>query len=94
MMRSFKNARLSNRDTVIEEDLIKAADEFVPPRDTNMDEYLMLIAIREASLSPLIPRQLPGALNERVFENNVINKAKVNQRIRELEVQLNIQGRR
>jgi AAA+ superfamily predicted ATPase len=94
MMRSFKNARLSNRDTVIEEDLIKAADEFVPPRDPNMDEYLMLIAIREASLSPLIPRQLPGALNDRVYENNVINKTKVNQRIRELEVQLNIQGRR
>jgi len=94
MMRSFQNAHLNSRDIVIDADLIKSADEFIPPRDANLDEYLMLIAIREASISTLVPRQLPGALNERVFENNVINKAKINQRIRELEVLLNIQGRK
>jgi len=94
MIRSFQNAHLSNRDVVVEQDLTKAVDEFVLPRDPDMDEYLILLAIREASISSLVPRQLPGAISERVFENNIINKTKVNQRIHELEIQLNIQSRR
>jgi SpoVK/Ycf46/Vps4 family AAA+-type ATPase len=94
IMRSFQNAHLNNRDMVVEQDLIKASDEFVHPRDPSMDEYLMLLALRESSLSPLIPSPLPVTLQEKVTENNKLNKTKINQRIRELEMQLNIQGRR
>lgn len=94
MMRSFQSARLSNRDIVVEQDLIKSVDEFVYPRDPNMDEYLMLLALREASLLPLIPKPLPGTLQDRVFENNKLSKEKVNLRIRELETLLGIQGKK
>jgi transitional endoplasmic reticulum ATPase len=94
VMRSFQNAHISNRDVVVEQDIAKAVSEFVLPRDPNMDEYLMLLAIREASILPLVPRQLPGTMSERVFENNVINKTKVNQRIRELELFFNIQSKK
>jgi len=94
MMRSFQNARLDNRDVVMEQDLLKAVNEFVHPRDASMDEYLILLALREASLSPLIPRPLPIGLQERVMDDDRLNKTKVNQRIRELEAQLGTQIRK
>ncbi|HGJ66191.1 TPA: ATP-binding protein, partial [bacterium] len=90
MMRSFQNARMNNRDIVLHQDLIKSVEEFVHPRDQNMDEYLMLIALREASLLSLIPQPLPLGLQERIIENNKLNKTKINQRIRELETALGI----
>jgi len=94
VMRGFQNARLSNRDTVIDQDLIKAADEFIHTTDPNMDEYMMLLALKEASLSPLVPRQLYGTLQDKVYENGRISKARINQRILELETQLHIGSKR
>ena len=90
-VRSYQNARLNNRDIVIDQDIEKAVSEFIVPRDPNMDEYLMLLALREANIVSLIPKQLPGNLANIIFENNMINKAKISQRIRELEIMLNIQ---
>lgn len=94
IMRGFQKARLENRDTVIEQDLVRAASEFIPANDPIMNEYLMLLAIREASLSPLLPRQMHGNLQEKVYENNIVSKAKINQRLRELESILRIDTRK
>ncbi len=85
IMRGFQKARLENRDVVIEQDLVRSLSEFIPANDPITNEYLMLLAIREASLSPLLPRQMYGNLQERVYENNVVSKTKINQRLRELE---------
>lgn len=94
IMRSFQKARLENRDTVIEQDLIRSASEFIPANDSIMNEYLMLLAIKEASLSPLLPRQMYGNLQDKVYENNIVNKTKINQRLRELEPLLRVELRK
>lgn len=91
IMRSYQNARREERDAIIEQDLIKSADEFIQACDVDMYEYMMLLAIREASLSPLLPKPLEPTLQERAFEGGKLSKAKINQRLRELETKLNIQ---
>jgi len=93
-MRSYQNARREERDTVTEKDIVQAADEFVPIYEPAMYEYMMLLAIREATLASLVPKPLDGALNDRVYENNKISKAKINQRLRELESQVRLRGTR
>jgi len=94
LMRGFQNARLDNRDIVEERDLVKASDEFVHASTPIMDEYLTLLAVREASLSTLVPKQLYGNLQERIYENNKISKIKIEQRLRELDSQIRITYRR
>jgi SpoVK/Ycf46/Vps4 family AAA+-type ATPase len=89
-MRSYKIARQSDRDTVTEQDLVKAADEFIPDCAPGMYEYIILLAIREANFAPLVPKSLDGTLQDKVYENGKISKAKVNQRLRELEIQLHL----
>ena len=95
-MRSYQNARKSDRDTVTEQDLIKAAGEFVPSYNANRYEYMMLLAIGEATLASLVPKPLEGILQDKVYEDNKISKGKINQRLRELETQLRLRrmGRR
>jgi SpoVK/Ycf46/Vps4 family AAA+-type ATPase len=89
-IRSYQNARQRDKDTVAEQDLVKAADEFVPMHDPVMYEYMMLLAIREVNIAPLVPKQLPGPLQDRVYTDNKIDKAKINQRLRELEPQVRL----
>jgi SpoVK/Ycf46/Vps4 family AAA+-type ATPase len=94
-MRSYQNARRNDRDTVTEQDLIKAAGEFIPRHDPDVYEYMMLLAIREASLASLVPKPLDGGLQDKVYENNKVSKARINQRLRELEGQIHLRrGRR
>jgi transitional endoplasmic reticulum ATPase len=91
--RSYQNARKSDRDTVTEQDLTKAADEFIPDCDPDMYEYMTLLAIREANLAPLVPRPLDGTLQDTVYEDNKVSKARVSQRLRDLETQLHLRRR-
>ncbi len=93
-MRSYQNTRQDKRDTVTEKDLVKAADEFVSVYEPAMYEYMTLLAIREATLASLVPKPLDGALQDRVYENNKISKAKINQRLRELEPQFRLRWNR
>ena len=69
--------------------MVKAASEFVPDYDPDMYEYMMLLAIRESNISSLVPTNLGGTLQDKVYENNKISKARINARIRELEILLN-----
>ena len=89
-IRSYHNARQQERDTVTEQDLTKAADEFIPDRDPDMYEYMTLLAIRESNIAPLVPKLLEGALQNRIYEDGKISKAKISQRLRELESQLRL----
>lgn len=88
--RSYRNARQANRDTVIEQDLVTAADEFIPDLDPGMYEYMTLLAIKESNLAFLVPKVMDGGMQDRVYENNKISKAKIKQRLRELKSQLNL----
>ena len=94
VVRSYDNARKADRDTVIEQDLIKAIGEFVPDHDPNMYEYMMLLAVRETNLATLVPKDLDPGLKDRIYENNKINKLKVNQRLNELASQLGVRRSR
>jgi len=89
-MRSYQNARQRSKDTVEEQDLVKAADEFVPEHDPITYEYMMLLAIRESNIASLVPKPLEGALQDRVYSDNKIDKTKINQRLRELTPQVNL----
>ncbi|MBD3183688.1 AAA family ATPase, partial [Candidatus Poribacteria bacterium] len=91
IMRSYQNARKAERDTVTEQDIIKAVVDFIPAHDQDMYEYMMLLALREANLTPLVPQSLESGIQEKVYENNKVNMTKLNQRIRELSS--NLRGR-
>jgi len=92
-MRSYQNARRAERDTVVEADLVKATDEFIPDYDPAMYEYMTLLALRDTNLTSLIPPSLDSAIQKQVYENKKPSRAKMKQRIRELETQLNIRRR-
>jgi len=92
-MRSYQNARRAERDTVVEADLVKATDEFIPDYDPAMYEYMTLLALRDTNLTSLIPPSVDSAIQKQVYENKKPSRAKMKQRIRELETQLNIRRR-
>jgi SpoVK/Ycf46/Vps4 family AAA+-type ATPase len=92
-MRSYGNARRGERDTVTEQDIVKATDEFIPNYGPAMYEYMTLLALRDVNLTSLIPASLDGEIRKRIYDNKKLNRAKIGQRLRELGNQLNLQRR-
>ncbi|MFC1717259.1 AAA family ATPase [Candidatus Poribacteria bacterium] len=92
-MRSYQNARRGERDTVTEQDIVKATDEFVPNYEPAMYEYMTLLALRDVNLTALVPASLDAGIRKQIYDNKKPNRAKINQRLRELENQLNLQRR-
>jgi hypothetical protein len=92
--RSYQNSRLAQRDTVTEQDISKAMDEFIPIFEPAMYEYMMLTALSENNRASLVPKQLEGSMQNVVYQEDKINKNMINQRIRELEMNLQIQRER
>ena len=92
-LRSYHNARLAERDTVTEPDVVKAAEEFIPDYDGTTYEYMMLLALRNANLASLVPASLDTEIREEVYEDGKLSRAKINQRIRELGSELGYRRR-
>jgi SpoVK/Ycf46/Vps4 family AAA+-type ATPase len=92
-MRSYNNARQAERDTVTEQDLVKATDEFIPEYTPAMYEYMTLLALRDANLAPMVSASLDAEIRKRIYENKKLDRGKISQRLRELRTQLGL-GRR
>ena len=87
--RSYQDARRKERDTVIEEDIVSAASDFISAYDPATYEYVTLLALRDANFATLVPPSLDPAIMKQVYADKKLNRAKVNQRIAELEKQMN-----
>jgi len=92
-MRSYRNTRQGGKDTVTEKDIAKAADEFIPAYEPGMYEYMTLLALRDTNLAPLVAASLDADIRKRVYVDKKLNRAKINQRIRELDPQLSLRRR-
>ena len=88
--RSYRLAMLNGRDSVSEQDMIEAAEIFVPKYNSRMDEFVSLLAIREVNSKNMLPKQLPPNLQKIVYENGQISKDKINKRVSELGAELKI----
>ena len=86
---SYYNARQDERDTVTEEDLAFAASDFISSYDPTTYEYVTLLALQDANFTTLVSPSLDNAIMKQVYADRKLNRAKVNQRLSELEEQLN-----
>ena len=88
--RSYRLAKLNGRDSVSEKDMIEAAEIFIPKYNQRMDEYISLLAIKEANSKNMLPPTLPPNLQKIVYENNQISKNKINKALQGLATELKI----
>jgi len=88
--RSYRLAQLNGRDSVSEKDMIEAAEIFIPKYNQRMDEYISLLAIREANSKNMLPPTLPPNLQKIVYENNQISKNKIDKALQGLATELKI----
>ena len=87
-LRSYHNARLAEKDTVTESDIVKAAEEFIPEYDETTYEYMMLLALRNVNLASLVPASMDKEIRERVYEDGKLSREKINRRLRKLRSRL------
>jgi len=84
VLRSYRVARAQNRNIINEQDLLAAISDFVPEYSPETNEFMSLLALREANSRFMLPSTLPAKFNE-FIKNGKINKSKINERLRDLE---------
>jgi SpoVK/Ycf46/Vps4 family AAA+-type ATPase len=89
VQRSYNIAKRSNRQAVTEADLTESMTDFVPDYSREMNEFMGLLALREANSRSMIPAVLPPEFRE-YLEGNRLNKTKINQRLMALRRELGL----
>ena len=89
MLRSYNLAKRHEREIVSQEDLNRTIDDYVPEHSPEMNEFMGLLALREANSRSMIPPILPHELREYV-DGNQIDKQKINRRLQELKNSLDM----
>jgi ATP-dependent 26S proteasome regulatory subunit len=69
----------AEHEKILEEDMIKAIDDFIPNRDSRMIEFMEYLAIFESSSRNMLPEKFKNLSNE-----------EINERLAELKSMLNI----
>ena len=92
IMRRARNlARRNNREQLTEPDLREAVDDFAPDYSPEMQQFMGLLAMREANSRAMLPDALLPQYQEFV-EGNRIDKTKINRRLLELSGELGLQA--
>ena len=91
MQRARNLALRDNREQLIEADLREAVDDFVPDHSREMQQFMGLLAMREANSRAMLPDALLPQYQEFV-EDNRIDKTKINRRLLELSGELGLQA--
>ena len=91
MQRARNLALRNNREQLIEADLREAVDDFVPDHSREMQQFMGLLAMREANSRAMLPDALLPQYQEFV-EDNRIDKTKINRRLLELSGELGLQA--
>ena len=91
MQRARNLALRNNREQLIEADLREAVDDFVPDHSREMQQFMGLLAMREANSRAMLPDALLPEYQEFV-EDNRIDKTKINRRLLELSGELGLQA--
>ena len=84
VLRSYNLAKRHEREVVSQEDLNRTIDDYIPEHSPEMNEFMGLLALREANSRSMIPPNLPHELREYV-DGNRIDKQKINRRLQELK---------
>lgn len=91
MQRARNLALRNNREQLIEADLREAVNDFVPDHSREMQQFMGLLAMREANSRAMLPDALLPEYQEFV-EDNRIDKTKINRRLLELSGELGLQA--
>ena len=91
MQRARNLALRNNREQLIEADLREAVNDFVPDHSREMQQFMGLLAMREANSRAMLPDALLSQYQEFV-EDNRIDKTKINRRLLELSGELGLQA--
>ena len=91
MQRARNLALRNNREQLIEADLREAVNDFVPDHSREMQQFMGLLAMREANSRAMLPDALLPQYQEFV-EDNRIHKTKINRRLLELSGELGLQA--
>ena len=89
VQRANNIARRNGRDTLTDDDLRQALDDFIPDYSPEMQIFMGLLALREANSRIMIPDGLLPPYQEFV-EGNRIDKTGINRRLIELSNQLGL----
>lgn len=87
--RSHNIAKRKNKGSFNEEDLREVINDFMPNYSREMQMFMSLLALQEATSRSMIPDRLPPPYEEFV-EDGQINKTKINARIMELGKELGL----
>ena len=79
LLRALNIASGKDREHLINEDLIQAAQDVIPSRDTKMLEYMEMLAVFESSSREMLPEKYKG-----------IETIEVHKRLEELRIELGI----
>ena len=91
MQRARNLALRNNREQLIEADLREAVNDFLPDHSREMQQFMGLLAMREANSRAMLPDALLPQYQEFV-EDNRIDKTKINRRLLELSGELGLQA--
>lgn len=91
MQRARNLAQRNNREQLTEADLREAVDDFAPDHSPEMQQFMGLLAMREANSRAMLPDALLPQYQEFV-EGNRIDKTKINRRLLELSGELGLQA--
>lgn len=91
MQRARNLAQRNNREQLTEADLREAVDDFAPDHSPEMQQFMGLLAMREANSRAMLPDALLPQYQEFV-EGNRIDKTKINRRLLELSGVLGLQA--
>jgi len=83
--RSWSIAKSRGHRSVMENDLMIAARDFVPRYPPETFEFLSLLALQEANSRAMIPEKLPGRIAEVALEGERLDKSRIEARLLELE---------
>ena len=79
LLRALNIASGSDREAINNEDLIQAAKDVIPSRDTKMLEYMEMLAVFESSSREMLPEKYKG-----------IETTEVHKRLEQLRIELGI----
>lgn len=91
MQRARNLAQRNNREQLTEPDLREAVDDFAPDHSPEMQQFMGLLAMREANSRAMLPDALLPQYQEFV-EGKRIDKTKINRRLLELSGVLGLQA--